>query len=425
MTESGQTGGAKTLIPGNASALRHTQAALQAYGDLLHRAGEGLKRIDTSDGWSGDAAEAFRSAYHGQPSKWLRAGDAFHEAAKALEPYIATLTWAQREADSALKLWDSGESHHDAAKDKLDNAYSHWDNAGQTAAGIIGKARDLAPPEPGFWAELGDGIGDFFSGALDVAEQVGEVVLTDLASVGNAMLHDPGSVLQVAGGLGLAAVGAGGEVVGGLLDATGIGALAGVPAAAVSATAITGGLGMAGAGMSDIIQDAAGPDRVNMEADGPGGGGGREASNETGHTLPERDPDPSAKARGNPESISKKADPETHRALSRQNEAADRLAQHGYDVEHSPEVPGSRNPDYKINGKVFDCYSPSSGNARNIAREMEKKVEKLQTERVVLNLSDSSVDISKMNAQLHDWPTPGLKEVIAIDKDGNILHLFP
>ena len=71
------------------------------------------------------------------------------------------------------------------------------------------------------------------------------------------------------------------------------------------------------------------------------------------------------------------------------------MAQHGYDVEHSPQVPGSRNPDYKINDKVFDCYSPSGGNARNIAREMEKKVEKMQTERVVLNLRDSAVDVSK------------------------------
>jgi hypothetical protein len=30
-----------------------------------------------------------------------------------------------------------------------------------------------------------------------------------------------------------------------------------------------------------------------------------------------------------------------------------------------------------------------------------------------------------LNAQLHDWPNPGLKEVIAIDKDGNLLHLYP
>jgi hypothetical protein len=213
--------------------------------------------------------------------------------------------------------------------------------------------------------------------------------------------------------------------VGGVvLDATGIGALVGVPAAVVSATAITGGLGMAGLGLNNIVQDAAGPDRVNMNSDGRGGGG-EEAPNGPGHTLPERDPDPTAKPQGKPENIAKNADNETVRAITRQNEAADKLAQHGYDVEHSPEVPGSRNPDYKINGKVFDCYSPSGGNARNIASEIQKKIDKLQTDRVVLNLSDSSVDVTKMNAQLHNWPNPGLEEVIAIDKDGNILHVYP
>ncbi|MFI0213557.1 hypothetical protein [Streptomyces lydicus] len=164
--------------------------------------------------------------------------------------------------------------------------------------------------------------------------------MTDLASVGNAMLQDPGSVLQVAGGLGLATVGAGGEAVGGLLDVTGIGAVVGVPAGAVSAAAIAGGLGMAGAGASDIIKDAAGPDRVHMESEG--GGGGAKPPEDNGHTLPQRDPDPDAKASGKPEAISKNADPTTVRALTRQNEAADKLAQHGYDVEHSPEVPGSK-----------------------------------------------------------------------------------
>ncbi|MFK0294753.1 putative T7SS-secreted protein [Streptomyces sp. NPDC090442] len=332
MTDLGEGSKATELIPGNPAALRHTESALQAYGDLLHRAGEGLRRIDTSDGWTGEAADAFHDVYHGQPSKWLRAGDAFHDAAKALDAYIATLTWAQHQAGEAISLWNSGEEHHEAAQDKLNSAVSQLDSAGHTAATRVGTARDLAPEKPGFWSELGDGIGSFFSGAGHLAAKVGEDALTDLASVGNAMLHDPGSVGTVLGGLGLAAVGAGGEVGGAFLDATGVGAVLGVPAAAVSASAIAGGLSMAGAGMSNIIKDAAGPDRVHMESDGGGGGG------------------------------------------------------------KPPE---------------------------------EGKIDKEQTERIVLNLADSPVDISKMNAQLHDWPNPGLKEVIAIDKDGNILHLYP
>jgi hypothetical protein len=425
VTALGQTNDATALIPGDVASISHTLAALQAYGDLLHLAGEGLNRIDTGDGWSGEAAEAFRKVFHGQPSKWLRAGDAFHQAAGALDSYMTTLTWAQGQAVDAINQWNSGKAQHEAAQDTLDSARGQLDSAGKTAAAAVGKARDLAPAKPGFWSDLGDDLGSFFSSAGHVAKEVGETVLTDLASVGNAMVQDPGSVLEVAGGLGLATLGVGGEVGGAVLDATGIGLVLGVPAAAVSATAITGGLGMAGLGLNNIIQDAAGPDRVNMTSDGGGGGGGDEAPNGPGHTLPERDPDPTATAQGNPETIPKKADPETVRALTRQNEAADTLAQHGYDVEHAPDVPGSRNPDYKINGKIFDCYSPSGGNARNIASEIQGKIDKDQADRIVLNLSDSSVDVAKMNAQLHDWPNPGLKEVIAIDKDGNLLHLYP
>ncbi|MEU4249560.1 hypothetical protein AB0F15_19320 [Amycolatopsis sp. NPDC026612] len=88
-------------------------------------------------------------------------------------------------------------------------------------------------------------------------------------------------------------------------------------------------------------------------------------------------------------------------------------------------MPNGRNPAYRIDGKVFDNYAPSTGRARNIADEMAKKVAKEQTDRIVLNLADSPVDLNAMRAQLHDWPINGLKEAIAIDKQGNILHLYP
>ena len=48
-----------------------------------------------------------------------------------------------------------------------------------------------------------------------------------------------------------------------------------------------------------------------------------------------------------------------------------------------------------------------------------------QTDRIVLNLADSPVDISKLNAQLHDWPIDKLKEVLVIDSQGNLIHLYP
>lgn len=50
----------------------------------------------------------------------------------------------------------------------------------------------------------------------------------------------------------------------------------------------------------------------------------------------------------------------------------------------------TRNPDYLIEGVVFDCYSPAEKTkVRNVASVIEEKVmQKGQAERVVLNLDD-------------------------------------
>ena len=62
-------------------------------------------------------------------------------------------------------------------------------------------------------------------------------------------------------------------------------------------------------------------------------------------------------------------DDATRRSLTRENEAAETLAKNGYDVEQNPKVEGTtRNPDYIIEGEVFDCYSPAQNTSvRNIA----------------------------------------------------------
>lgn len=277
MTELGQTNDPTTLVPGNPDAINNTIDALSQYGDLLYQAGEGLKRIDTSAGWSGAAADAFRNIFHGQPAKWLQAGDAFHDAAKALDAYTSTLIWAQQQAGIAINLWNIGKPSHQAAQDTLSQARTQLDGAGNTAATIVGRARDLAPPKPGFWSQLTSDVGSFFSGAGNTIEHVGETALSGLASMGNAAIHNPGSLIETAGGLALAAVSTGGEVGGVALDLTGIGAVLGVPINAVSAAGVTAGLGLAATGMSTIARDAAGDDHVNMMnsqgTSGAGGGG--------------------------------------------------------------------------------------------------------------------------------------------------------
>jgi hypothetical protein len=142
-----------------------------------------------------------------------------------------------------------------------------------------------------------------------------------------------------------------------------------------------------------------------------------------GLTSPSRTPDPAATPGGRPTIIGPKEDPDTVRSLTRENESAQTLAQHGYDVEQNPSVPGDKNPDYRIEGEVFDNVAPVTGNVRNIWSRVEEKVLQGQTERVVLNLDDTPVSMDALRAQF-TYEIPGLKEVIIV-RGGDVVRLFP
>jgi uncharacterized protein YukE len=101
--ELGETSNPTELVPGTPNEVASTVALMRSYGDALHDAGSGLARIDVSSGWSGQAGDAFRQVYKGQPGKWSDAGDSFHDASNALETYSHTLTWAQGQASAAIQ----------------------------------------------------------------------------------------------------------------------------------------------------------------------------------------------------------------------------------------------------------------------------------------------------------------------------------
>jgi hypothetical protein len=168
--------------------------------------------------------------------------------------------------------------------------------------------------------------------------------------------------------------------------------------------------------LSSLGNDEAAAEGDAASADPAGGGG---------FTRPSGTPDPNATPSGRPTRIRPQEDADTQRSLQRENESANTLAQHGYDVEQNPTVPGDKNPDYKIEGQVFDNYAPTTANPRNIAGWIQTKVDEGQADRIVLNLTDSSVDPARLSAQLRDWPIPGLKEVKVIDRSGNVIDFYP
>ncbi|MDQ0908822.1 hypothetical protein QFZ22_004807 [Streptomyces canus] len=301
----GETSDPRELVPGAPDALTTTAQSLLAYGDVLIEAGEGLAKIDTENGWSGDAADAFRDRFHGQPARWVEAGNNFHAAANALYDYIAALRAGQQRAGEAITRYargqsatataknahdqqvdeargkgdtteipfnDPGEADRAAARGTLETARGNVDSAGHTAAALVKKATEAAPERPGFWSKVGDFFGDVGEDLLDG----GKTVVNDLASFGNAMVQHPGDSAAMLGGMLLAGVSAGGEGLGVALDATGVGAVAGVPLNVVSAAGIATGVGLAGAGAVDLAQHATNdskvePLRMNSEGSGTGG----------------------------------------------------------------------------------------------------------------------------------------------------------
>lgn len=135
-------------------------------------------------------------------------------------------------------------------------------SAGNTAADAVDKARDQAPPKPGWLSSLGTDIENFAANAWHGAENAGANFVNDIASYGNAAINHPGEVLAAFGGAALTVISGAGEVGGGALDATGFGAVAGVPLNIASAAGIATGVGITGTAMVAMAGQAAGEDHV-------------------------------------------------------------------------------------------------------------------------------------------------------------------
>lgn len=185
-----------------------------------------------------------------------------------------------------------------------------------------------------------------------------------------------------------------------------------------------------------VLTLALAPGALAMSASQQSGGGGLSNSGTPrgeaeARTHPSEAPDPSATPSGYRPRISPDDDKATLRSLMRENESADLLARAGFKVEQRPQVAGTpRKPDFRIEGRVFDNYAPSTSNPRNIwAVVNDTKVnptgKSMQADRIVLNLRDSGVDLAALKRQFTEWPMPNLKEVLVISREGGIVLFWP
>ena len=137
--------------------------------------------------------------------------------------------------------------------------------------------------------------------------------------------------------------------------------------------------------------------------------------------------DANAKPSGTPTRIADNLDDTTRRSLMRENETAEVLARNGCNIEQNPVVEGTtRNPDYRIEGEIFDCYSPEGNTkVRNIWSTVEEKVVfKQQADNIVLNLDDWLGNLDDLIKQFKDYSIEGLKEIIAV-QDGKVFSIYP
>jgi hypothetical protein len=142
-------------------------------------------------------------------------------------------------------------------------------------------------------------------------------------------------------------------------------------------------------------------------------------------TRPSSAPHPGHTPGGKRTTVNPREAPENIQALTRENETADALARAGYRVEQNPSVPGPKNPDFLIEGRIFDNVAPTTRNPRNIwSRILDEKVRPGQADRIVINLDDSAVDLEALRRQFRDYPMPGLKEAIVV-RGGRVIRLWP
>ncbi|MFE4694231.1 putative T7SS-secreted protein [Streptomyces sp. NPDC056749] len=110
----GQTEEADELIHGRPEKISAAVKNLRDFQKAFDLVGSGMKKLDSGH-WKGEAADAFRAKFQTLPTDWVRAADAFEDAAKALETFAGTVTSAQAKAAEAIALYKEGKQDYETA----------------------------------------------------------------------------------------------------------------------------------------------------------------------------------------------------------------------------------------------------------------------------------------------------------------------
>ncbi|WP_276528321.1 putative T7SS-secreted protein [Streptomyces noursei] len=205
----GETEDPKQLVHGDVEKINETVSHLKGFAAAFNRVADGMRKLGSGRGWSGQAADAFREAFEMHPKQWMHAADACDDAYQALKAYAETISWAQGKAseaiekyrqaqqdrENALHAWkskvdtyvaqgnsynaavergedpgpqptppgdfvDPGTEGRDAAQDMVKNARSQRDEAAERARNAIRSALAHAPDKPQFTDLASAGLKD-------------------------------------------------------------------------------------------------------------------------------------------------------------------------------------------------------------------------------------------------------------------------
>lgn len=98
-------------------------------------------------------------------------------------------------------------------------------------------------------------------------------------------------------------------------------------------------------------------------------------------------------------------------------------ADRAYDPGRHPWLETGTFPAFRIEGRYFDHYAPTTGSARSIWSQVAVRVTIGQANRMALNLADSPASVEELREAFR-CPIEGLEEVLAL-ADERIVHLFP
>ncbi|MEK2476211.1 putative T7SS-secreted protein [Streptomyces noursei] len=190
----GETEDPKQIVHGDVEKLNETVSHLKDFAAAFNRVADGMRKLGSGRGWSGQAADAFREAFEMHPKQWMHAADACDDAYQALKAYAETISWAQGKASEAIEKYRQAQQDRENAlhawKSKVDTYVAQGNS--YNAAVQRGEDPGPQPTPPGDFVDPGTEGRDAAQGMVKNARsQRDEAAERARNAIQSALAHAP------------------------------------------------------------------------------------------------------------------------------------------------------------------------------------------------------------------------------------------